>query len=155
MDIDASEFNKNRKAHLPVVSDIKDALHAAQRDARQASARQEAHRLARADRRVEKEGAVRLHASRRKSPSSDHMKDHLKGKENEVILPQMVVEALYELTKGEAIITTGVGQHQMWAGQCYKFKHPRQFITSGGPRLDGLRLSGRARRQGRASRTRR
>ena len=63
---------------------------------------------------------------------SDHMKDHLKGHEDQIILQQMVVEALYELTKGEAIITTGVGQHQMWAGQWYKYKYPRQFITSGG-----------------------
>jgi acetolactate synthase I/II/III large subunit len=39
---------------------------------------------------------------------------------------------LYELTKGQALITTGVGQHQMWAGQYYKFSNPRQFITSAG-----------------------
>src|ERR1035438_5698216 len=63
---------------------------------------------------------------------SDHMKDHLKGHEDQIILQQMVVEALYELTKGEALITTGVGQHQMWAGQWYKYQFPRQFITSGG-----------------------
>jgi acetolactate synthase-1/2/3 large subunit len=44
----------------------------------------------------------------------------------------MVVETLYELSKGDAIITTGVGQHQMWAGQHYRYKDPRQFITSGG-----------------------
>jgi len=60
------------------------------------------------------------------------MKDHLKGKESEVILQEMVVEMLYELTGGDAYITTGVGQHQMWAGQWYKYKFPRQFITSAG-----------------------
>jgi acetolactate synthase-1/2/3 large subunit len=60
------------------------------------------------------------------------MRDHLRGMESEVILPQMVIEMLYELTRGEAIITTGVGQHQMWAAQFYKYKEPRQFITSGG-----------------------
>ena len=60
------------------------------------------------------------------------MQDHLNGKESEVILPQMAIEMLYELTKGEAIITTGVGQHQMWAGQYYKYKFPRQFLTSAG-----------------------
>ena len=60
------------------------------------------------------------------------MKDHMQGQEDQVILQQMVMETLYELTKGDAIITTGVGQHQMWAGQWYKYKHPRQFITSGG-----------------------
>ena len=62
--------------------------------------------------------------------NSDHMIDHMQGNENEVILQQMVIETLYELTKGEAYITTGVGQHQMWAGQWYKYTHPRQFITS-------------------------
>jgi acetolactate synthase-1/2/3 large subunit len=44
----------------------------------------------------------------------------------------MVIEMLYEMTQGEAYITTGVGQHQMWAAQWYKYKYPRQFITSAG-----------------------
>jgi acetolactate synthase-1/2/3 large subunit len=56
----------------------------------------------------------------------------LSGKEREAILPQMVIEMLYEMTKGEAIITTGVGQHQMWAGQYYQYKFPRQLLTSAG-----------------------
>src|SRR6185436_8784119 len=63
---------------------------------------------------------------------SQHMRDHMGGKADEVILPQHVIELLYELTKGEAIITTGVGQHQMWAGQWYKYKYPRQLLTSAG-----------------------
>jgi len=63
---------------------------------------------------------------------SQHMKDHLDGSEDEVILPQMVIEMLYELTAGEAILTTGVGQHQMWAGQYYLSDNPRQLITSAG-----------------------
>lgn len=46
--------------------------------------------------------------------------------------PQYVIERLYELTKGEALITTEVGQHQMWAAQYYKYTSPRQFISSGG-----------------------
>ncbi|MFP4145983.1 MAG: biosynthetic-type acetolactate synthase large subunit [Phycisphaeraceae bacterium] len=46
--------------------------------------------------------------------------------------PQAVIEELYQQTGGEAVITTGVGQHQMWAAQFYQFKHPRQFVTSGG-----------------------
>jgi len=60
------------------------------------------------------------------------MKDHLKGHETRSSCNRWWVEALYELTKGEAMITTGVGQHQMWAGQWYKYQFPRQFITSGG-----------------------
>ena len=48
------------------------------------------------------------------------------------IKPQFVIEKLYELTKGEVIITTEVGQNQMWTAQFYKFKKPRTLITSGG-----------------------
>jgi acetolactate synthase-1/2/3 large subunit len=52
--------------------------------------------------------------------------------QKEVIKPQYVVEKLYELTKGQAIITTEVGQNQMWAAQYYQFDQPNHFITSGG-----------------------
>ncbi|OPY12924.1 MAG: Acetolactate synthase isozyme 3 large subunit [Syntrophus sp. PtaB.Bin001] len=51
---------------------------------------------------------------------------------SEKIKPQYVIEKLYELTKGEAIITTEVGQNQMWAAQFYHFDHPDTFISSGG-----------------------
>jgi len=106
LDIDPSEINKNKPANLPIVSD------------------------------------KQIEAWKTKAPfgylvteevmKSQHMRDHLKGRESEVILPQMAIEMLYELSKGEAIITTGVGQHQMWTGQFYKFKYPRQFLTSAG-----------------------
>ena len=52
--------------------------------------------------------------------------------QKEAIKPQFVVEKLYELTKGKAIITTEVGQNQMWAAQYYQFDQPNHFITSGG-----------------------
>jgi acetolactate synthase-1/2/3 large subunit len=131
IDIDASELNKNRKAHLPVAGDIKDAL-------------------TRLNKMIAKRPINKKHTAwleqiaewKKKAPfaykvtneiaNSDHMKDHMQGHEDQVILQQMVIEALYDLTKGDAIITTGVGQHQMWAGQWYKYSRPRQFITSGG-----------------------
>ena len=47
-------------------------------------------------------------------------------------MPQYVCEQIYEVTDGDAIITTEVGQHQMWAAQFYHFTKPRHFITSGG-----------------------
>jgi len=50
----------------------------------------------------------------------------------DVIKPQYVVEKLYEMTRGEAIISTEVGQNQMWAAQYYHFDRPQQFLTSGG-----------------------
>jgi acetolactate synthase I/II/III large subunit len=49
-----------------------------------------------------------------------------------IIKPQYVVQKLYEITKGEAIVTSDVGQHQMWAAQFYKFNKPRRWINSGG-----------------------
>jgi acetolactate synthase I/II/III large subunit len=131
IDIDPSELNKNKPAHLPIVSDIKYAL----------------GRLSDmiAERAIQKNFSAwheQIAKWKERAPfgyrvteevmKSQHMRDHLKGKENEVILPQMVIEVLYELTKGEAIITTGVGQHQMWSAQYYKFKYPRQLLTSAG-----------------------
>ena len=59
---------------------------------------------------------------------------------SEVIKPQFVIEKLYELTKGEAIITTEVGQNQMWAAQYYHFDKPNHFITSGGLGVMGFGL---------------
>ncbi|HRX15825.1 MAG TPA: biosynthetic-type acetolactate synthase large subunit [Spirochaetota bacterium] len=52
--------------------------------------------------------------------------------ESKKLKPQYVVERIYEITKGDAIITTEVGQNQMWAAQFYKFSKPRTFISSGG-----------------------
>jgi acetolactate synthase I/II/III large subunit len=49
-----------------------------------------------------------------------------------IIKPQFVIEKLYEVTKGEAFVTSDVGQHQMWAAQFYKFDEPRRWINSGG-----------------------
>jgi acetolactate synthase-1/2/3 large subunit len=56
----------------------------------------------------------------------------LEYKQTDAIKPQYVVEKLYELTKGQAIITTEVGQNQMWAAQYYQYDQPNHFITSGG-----------------------
>jgi len=51
---------------------------------------------------------------------------------SKIIKPQYVLEKLYEVTKGEAFVTSDVGQHQMWAAQFYKFDKPRRWINSGG-----------------------
>jgi len=61
-------------------------------------------------------------------------------KQKNIIKPQYVVEKLYELTKGNAIITTEVGQNQMWAAQYYHFNKPNHFITSGGLGVMGFGL---------------
>jgi acetolactate synthase I/II/III large subunit len=131
LDIDASELNKNRRVHLPVVGDIKDALTRLNKmiSARPLHKKHEAW-LAQID--EWKQKGPFAYAITSEISNSDHMKDHLTGHENEVILQQMVVEELYNLSKGDSYITTGVGQHQMWAGQWYKYKFPRQLVTSGG-----------------------
>ena len=60
-------------------------------------------------------------------------KDCLKyDRKSKIIKPQFVLEKLYEVTKGDAFVTSDVGQHQMWAAQFYKFDKPRRWINSGG-----------------------
>jgi acetolactate synthase-1/2/3 large subunit len=131
IDIDAAELNKNRKAHLPVVGDIKDALMRLNAMiAKRPITKKHTAWLSQID--EWKQKAPFAYKITGEIANSDHMKDHMQGQEDQVILPQMVIEMLYELTGGEAYITTGVGQHQMWAGQWYKYKYPRQLITSAG-----------------------
>jgi len=131
VDIDPSEINKNKPAHLPIVSDIKFALGRLCEMIKERPIRKKftAWHEQIASWKAKAPFAYRVTDEVNRS---QHMRDHLQGKENEVILPQMAVEVLYELSKGEAILTTGVGQHQMWAAQFYKFKFPRQFLTSAG-----------------------
>jgi acetolactate synthase-1/2/3 large subunit len=131
VDIDASELNKNRRAHLAVVGDIKDTL---VRLNAMVAKRSFAKKFSGWHTQIAewKAKAPFAYGLTQEIVESDHMKDHMKGHEDQVILPQSVIDMLWELTKGEAYITTGVGQHQMWAGQWYKYKFPRQFITSAG-----------------------
>ncbi len=131
VDIDASEINKNRRVNLPVISDVKFALG---RLAEMIKARPLQKKFTAWHKQIAawKAKAPFGYLVTEEVMKSHHMRDHLKGRESEVILPQMAIEALYELSKGEAIITTGVGQHQMWSGQFYKFKYPRQLLTSAG-----------------------
>ncbi len=120
IDIDFSELNKNKVVKLPVLSDIKYALG-------------ELNRLLAAGgyQRTSKQfnlfpnwlGKIQQWKERYPLDFKDT---------DEAILPQHVIRLLYQLTGGEAIIATGVGQHQMWAGQYYDFTHPRQFLTSAG-----------------------
>jgi acetolactate synthase-1/2/3 large subunit len=131
LDIDPSEIHKNKPSHLPIIGDVKDAL-------------TRLNKLV-SERPVQKKFTgwhTQIAEWKAKAPlryrvteevlKSAHVKDHMAGSSSEVILPQHAIELLYELTKGEAIITTGVGQHQMWAGQHYQFKFPRQLLTSAG-----------------------
>jgi len=131
IDVDASEINKNKPANLPIVSDIRYALARLNEMIRKRPVRKKFtawHQQITAW----KEKAPLRYRLTEEVLKSQHMRDHMGGKSGEVILPQIVIEMLYELTGGDAIITTGVGQHQMWAAQWYQYKFPRQFLSSAG-----------------------
>ncbi len=120
IDIDNSEINKNKVVRLPILANVREAL-------------------ARFNKLLEKAGNKRVTSGfdaypdwfaqigewREQNPLTFEDTD-------DVIQPQYVVKRLYELTKGDAVITTGVGQHQMWAAQYYSFEKPRRFVTSAG-----------------------
>ncbi|HMO66367.1 MAG TPA: thiamine pyrophosphate-dependent enzyme, partial [Verrucomicrobiota bacterium] len=131
LDIDASEHNKNKRANLTVHGDLKDAL--ARLNALLARRGGITKRFDAWHAQVAewKSRAPFQYTTKAEITDSDHVKPFAKAGE-EYILPQMVIEELYHLTRGEAYITTGVGQHQMWAAQWYRYKFPRQFVTSAG-----------------------
>jgi acetolactate synthase-1/2/3 large subunit len=131
IDIDASELNKNKPVQYPIVSDIRHALRRMNELLKQQPLRK---RFAAWHQQIVrwKEQAPFHYRLTEEVLKSQHVRDHMNGRADEVILPQMAIQMLHELTHGDAIITTGVGQHQMWAAQYYPCKHPRQLLTSAG-----------------------
>ncbi|KAE8694901.1 Acetolactate synthase 1 [Hibiscus syriacus] len=116
IDIDSAEIGKNKQPHVSVCSDVKLAL-------------QGINKI------LETRGAnLNLDFSDwRHELSEQKLKFPLSYKTfGEAIPPQYAIQVLDELTGGDAIISTGVGQHQMWAAQFYKYRKPRQWLTSGG-----------------------
>lgn len=124
IEIDESEINKNKHVRLPILSDVKDALTRLNLLLDRAGKKPTDHREL-TEFTAFPEWYKQIAEWRDAFPFTyDDTPD--------VIQPQYAIELLYELTKGDAIITTGVGQHQMWAGQYYKFNNPRTFVTSAG-----------------------
>jgi acetolactate synthase I/II/III large subunit len=119
IDIDDSEINKNKVVALPILSDVKYALK-------------------RLNQLLDKAGFKRTKKFTRYQPWFDQIEEWRRKfpftfqDTDDVIQPQYAIKLLCEMTKGDAIITTGVGQHQMWAGQFFDYDHPRTFLTSGG-----------------------
>lgn len=111
IDIDPAEIGKNVAADIPIVGDVKTVLEILNQDAACA----------------DKADAWREQIKEWKGDRLYHYKDS-----DEVLKPQWVIEMLNETTNGSAIVTTDVGQHQMWAAQYYKFNQPRSWVTSGG-----------------------
>jgi acetolactate synthase I/II/III large subunit len=116
IDVDPAEISKNVPAHIPIVGDAKHVL----------------AKLLVEYRALSPDGArlgdwwKRIESWRERYPLT------YKDSEDSEIKPQYMVQALYEATGGEAIVTSDVGQHQMWTAQYYGFPQPRRWINSGG-----------------------
>jgi acetolactate synthase-1/2/3 large subunit len=120
IDIDPTSISKNIKVDIPIVADCK-------------------HAVAAMNQWFENSGEfVADETARKHEPWLNQIREwkskHPLGyvEEGDIIKPQFVVQKLHELTGGDAIITTEVGQNQMWAAQFYHFNNPRAFLTSGG-----------------------
>ena len=116
IDIDPTSIRKNIPVTIPVVGDCKTTL-------------------GQLNKLIDKEDLGDLKKERKKWFDQIHHWKNTKPlayEQKDVIKPQYVVEKLYQLTKGNAIITTEVGQNQMWAAQYYHYDKPNHFITSGG-----------------------
>jgi acetolactate synthase-1/2/3 large subunit len=125
IDIDPSSISKRVKVDVPIVGGVKEVLQEILTQLKASPNRPDAGALA--------EWWSQIAGWR--------AKDCLKyDRKSAVIKPQMVIEKLYEVTKGEAFVTSDVGQHQMWAAQFYKFDKPRRWINSGGLGTMGVGL---------------
>jgi acetolactate synthase-1/2/3 large subunit len=116
IDVDPAEISKNVPAHIPIVGDAKQVLPELTRE----------YRALQTD-------STRLEAWWKKITAwqEEYPLHYEPGKDGE-IKPQFMVEAMHRATQGDAIITSDVGQHQMWAAQYYGFDKPRRWINSGG-----------------------
>lgn len=109
IDIDPAEIGKNVQIDVPIVGDVKNILNEINEKLEQSLASEWQDKIAK---------------WKSKYP--------LKYEKNGSLKPQFIIEQIYDITKGEAIIVTEVGQNQMWAAQHYKYTKPRTFISSGG-----------------------
>ncbi|HUY02140.1 MAG TPA: acetolactate synthase 3 catalytic subunit [Rhodocyclaceae bacterium] len=117
IDIDPSSISKRVKVDVPIVGNVADVLDDLQKQLATAQSHSDAQALAAWWQKI----------------AEWRGKNCLKYKQNgDVIMPQFVVEKLYEVTGGDAFVASDVGQHQMWAAQYYKFDKPRRWINSGG-----------------------
>ncbi|TXG51779.1 hypothetical protein EZV62_024303 [Acer yangbiense] len=117
IDIDSAEIGKNKQPHVSVCADVKLSLKGINRLLESKGGK----------------GTKFDFSAWREELDEQKVKYPLNFKTfGEAIPPQYAIQLLDELTDGKAIISTGVGQHQMWAAQFYKYKRPRQWLTSGG-----------------------
>ena len=125
IDVDPSSISKRVRVDMPIVGGVKEVLTEMLSQIKASAHRPDPAALA--------QWWAQIDAWR--------AKDCLKyDRASKIIKPQFVIEKLYELTKGDAYITSDVGQHQMWAAQFYRFDKPRRWINSGGLGTMGVGL---------------
>jgi acetolactate synthase-1/2/3 large subunit len=125
IDIDPSVISKRVKVDVPIVGNLKEVLQEMTAQLKAAGPRQNDAKV----------------AAWWEQINEWRKKDCLKYDEaSQIVKPQYVVQKLWELTGGDAFITSDVGQHQMWAAQFYKFDKPRRWINSGGLGTMGVGL---------------
>ncbi|NLX64892.1 MAG: biosynthetic-type acetolactate synthase large subunit [Clostridiaceae bacterium] len=108
IDVDAAEVNKNIRSECHIIGDVKEVLTRINKD------------------------IVTRDRSKWLSYIKELKEKYPLGRDSEDLTPQFILDKIYEITKGDAIIATEVGQHQIWTAQYYKFTKPRTLITSGG-----------------------
>jgi acetolactate synthase-1/2/3 large subunit len=117
IDIDPASISKNVKVDIPIVGCVDNVLRVMLNEIGESERRPDAAALAEWWRQIDEWRS----------------RDCLRyDRDSELIKPQFVIQKLYEVTGGDAYITSDVGQHQMWAAQYYKFDRPRRWINSGG-----------------------
>ncbi len=117
VDIDPSSISKRVKVDVPIVGNVREVLEELNR--------QLDGQAQKGDRKALAAWWTQIEAWR--------AKDCLRyDRSSQLIKPQFVIEKLYEVTRGDAFVTSDVGQHQMWAAQFYKFDRPRRWVNSGG-----------------------
>jgi acetolactate synthase-1/2/3 large subunit len=116
IDIDPAEISKNVPAHIPIVGDAKNIL----------------PRLTAEYRALAPDPARLVEWWSRIRGWQERYPLRYEDSKDSEIKPQFMIEALYEATEGDAIVTSDVGQHQMWAAQYFHFSRPRRWINSGG-----------------------
>jgi len=117
IDVDPASISKNVKVDVPIVGGVDNVLKHMIKLFKDSSDKPDAEALQEWWQQIDEWRAI----------------DCLKfDRTSEIIKPQYVVETLYKVTKGDAYVTSDVGQHQMWAAQFYKFDKPRRWINSGG-----------------------
>ncbi|HEX2827178.1 MAG TPA: acetolactate synthase 3 catalytic subunit [Burkholderiales bacterium] len=117
VDIDPSSISKRVKVDVPIVGNVKEVLEEFIRQFESSSVKPDAEAL--------KTWWTQIELWRGRDCLAY-------DRSSAIIKPQYVIQKLYEITKGEAYVTSDVGQHQMWAAQFYKFDQPRRWINSGG-----------------------